>query len=163
MLVANGRLERAIGGPSIDPLDPDQSRRTVYSSVSRLELNRMLALFDYPDANLHSDRRTATTTPLQKLFVLNSPVVMRQSEALARKVLEVAGSGDACGQGPMAVSACRIQTAYQRLFGREPSSRETEIGQQYLDACSSSGASEEQAWQRYAQALMASNEFMYVD
>src|SRR5262249_35906608 len=47
LLSAAGRLDATVGGPSLDPQDPKERRRTVYSAVSRLELNRMLALFDF--------------------------------------------------------------------------------------------------------------------
>ena len=83
MLAVAGRLEDHVGGASIDPTDPEETRRTVYAAVSRLDLNPMLALFDFPDPNAHSERRARTTTPLQKLFVLNSPFMLRQAEALA--------------------------------------------------------------------------------
>ncbi|MGE0761029.1 MAG: PSD1 and planctomycete cytochrome C domain-containing protein, partial [Pirellulaceae bacterium] len=34
ILAANGRLDRVVGGPSIDPQDPAQRRRTIYSRAS---------------------------------------------------------------------------------------------------------------------------------
>ncbi|HUQ68678.1 MAG TPA: PSD1 and planctomycete cytochrome C domain-containing protein, partial [Planctomycetaceae bacterium] len=82
LLSSAGRLDSAVGGASMDPHEPDARRRTVYSRVSRLELNALLARFDFPDPNVHSDGRTETTTPLQKLFVLNSPFMQRQAESL---------------------------------------------------------------------------------
>ena len=36
---------------SIQPDQPDSTRRTVYSEVSRMDLNPMLARFDFPDRN----------------------------------------------------------------------------------------------------------------
>ena len=52
---------------------PTNRRRTVYARISRLKLNDLLMQFDYPDANVHAEQRAVTTTPMQKLFVLNSP------------------------------------------------------------------------------------------
>ncbi len=88
VLAAAGQLDHTLGGSSIDPADPEATRRTLYSEISRLELNPMLALFDYPDPNLHSDGRAQTTTPLQKLFVLNSPFMTRQASRLADRLLQ---------------------------------------------------------------------------
>jgi hypothetical protein len=72
VLAVAGRLDPRVSGPSIQPSDPEECRRTIYSAISRFELNKMLAMFDFPDPNTHSDRRSLTTTPLQKLFVLNA-------------------------------------------------------------------------------------------
>ena len=55
VLAASGVLSDRVGGPSIDPGDPEEGRRTVYSAVSRLDLHPMLARFDFPDPNAHSD------------------------------------------------------------------------------------------------------------
>ena len=67
---------------------PGERRRTIYSRASRLELNKLLAMFDYPDPNVHADRRVETTTPLQKMFVLNSPFMVEQAAALAERLAD---------------------------------------------------------------------------
>ncbi|HEV8542439.1 MAG TPA: DUF1549 and DUF1553 domain-containing protein, partial [Verrucomicrobiae bacterium] len=64
------------GGKSLELDDPKNFRRTVYGRVSRLKLNDTFMQFDYPDANVHAEKRTVTTTPIQKLFMLNSPFVL---------------------------------------------------------------------------------------
>lgn len=145
ILASSGRLENSLGGTSIDPQDPTQRRRTVYSRASRLELNRLLAMFDYPDPNVHSDRRVETITPLQKMFVLNSPFMVEQSSALAGRLT-------AEGEG------ARIEQAYALLYGREPTTDELNLGAAYLSA----GDADAQ-WTRYAQVLLASSEFLYLD
>ena len=48
----------------------------------------MLNLYDFPDANMHAARRVSTTTPLQKLFVINHPFVIRQAEAIVEGLAE---------------------------------------------------------------------------
>jgi hypothetical protein len=146
ILAAVGRLDPAIGGPSIDPSEPASRRRTIYSEVSRFEVNRMLALFDFPDPNVHSDQRVETTTPLQKLFVLNSPFMVRQAEALAERLRTEAG--------PDAES--RIRRGYQLVYGRAPTDEELRLGLEYVEAT-------EVSWRDYAQVLLASNEALMVD
>jgi hypothetical protein len=148
ILVATGRLEAKVGGRSIQPQDPRERRRTVYSAVSRLELNRMLALFDYPDPNVHADRRVETTTPLQKLFVLNSPFVVGQAKALAEQLMAEA---DADSQ--------RIDLAYRLLYGRPPGDVELRLGIDYLHG----GDDHAARWKQYAHVLLAANELLFLD
>ncbi len=59
----------------------------------------------------------------------------------------------------------RIRRAYALLFGRAATDRELRIGRGYL-----AGAEPGQAppgdlsrWERYAQALLATNEFAFID
>ncbi len=148
LLACAGQLDRAIGGRSINPLDPAKRRRTIYCEVSRLDLNRMLALFDFPDPNAHADRRFETTTPLQKLFVLNSPWMVAQAAGLAERLLH-----------KDATDRMRIERAYRLLYGRPASARELQLGLDYLGSDGDRLA----RWGEYAHALLAANEMMFVD
>jgi hypothetical protein len=151
MLSASGRLEAAVGGESIRPDDPDARRRTVYSHVSRLDLNSMLAKFDFPDPNAHAARRNLTTTPLQKLFVLNHPLMDQLATALARRVCDTC---DAHGE--------RIDRAYMLLYSRPASDQERALGLEYLQA-DSNDEDARQRWVQYAQVLLAANETLVLD
>jgi cytochrome c553 len=186
VLAASGWLEASVGGRSIDPLDPQQRRRTVYSRASRLELNRLLALFDYPDPNVHADRRVETISPLQKLFVLNSPLMVAQAQALAERLCrEVpAEETDADRQ--------RIECAWRLLYARPPRPEEVQLALAYLaqeasliqtqhkplatpnpgaeadgattkGSCPGPEAADVSRWTRLAQVLLAANEMMYLD
>src|SRR5262249_32611338 len=73
-------------GKSLELDEPENFRRTVYARVSRLKLDDLLMQWDYPDANVHAEKRSATTTPMQKLFVLNSPFMLARAKALAARV-----------------------------------------------------------------------------
>jgi hypothetical protein len=153
LLSAAGRLDRAVGGPSLDPQDPAERRRTVYSAVSRLDLNRMLALFDFPDPNAHADRRFETTTPLQKLFVLNSPFMVSQAASLAERLrAEVAADGDGADRR-------RIERAYRLLYGRPPTETEIGLGLAFLQG----GDDRPARWWQYAHVLLAANEMLFID
>lgn len=145
LLQAAGRLDRTIGGPSIDPQDVSHGRRTVYSEVSRLKLNRFLAQFDHPDPNAHSGKRAETTTPLQKLFVMNSPLVVDCAERLAKV------TGDA--EEP----AARIDRLYRRVLGRSPSAAEQELAAGYVQSVGTDG------WRRFAAVLLGTNEAWFLD
>jgi hypothetical protein len=153
LLCAAGRLDHTIGGPSIDPQNPQERRRTIASAVSRLELNRMLALFDFPDPNVHASRRVETTTPLQKLFVLNSPFMVAQAGHLAERLrTEVAEDRASADQ-------CRIDRAYRLLYGRPATDAEVRLGLAFLG----NGDDRPARWQQYAHVLLAANEMLFVD
>lgn len=158
LFMASGQLDRQIGGRSFAMSDPDGRRRGLYSEVSRLQLDPMQALFDFPDPNLHSAGRIETTTPLQKLFVMNHPLVVTQGEAAARRVEEMAREtqqgtvGHSTGSAPD--SETLVRTSYRLLFNRYPSSREMDLGVTYLG---------EADLRDYVQALLVSNEFSWVD
>lgn len=153
LLSASGRLDRSIGGPSIDLQDPQERRRSIYSAVSRLELNRMLALFDFPNPNVHASRRTETTTPLQKLFVLNSPFLVFQAGSLAERLRkEVTGETEQAERQ-------RIDLAYRLLYSRPPSETEVRLGLAYLGDEGDRPA----RWPHYAHVLLAANETLFVD
>ena len=146
MLSVAGRLDAVVGGTSIDVQDPKSARRTLYTKVSRLELDHMLQMFDYPDPNVHAARRSETTTPLQKLISLNNPFVIEQAKALSESMQSV--SNDATAQ---------VRWAYATLFAREPSGAELDLGEQFLSV------NEESFLRQYAQVLLASNEMLYLD
>ena len=50
-----------------------------------------------------------------------------------------------------------IRKAYPLLYGREASEAEVELGLRFLRSKGASG------WPEYAQALMSSNEFIFVN
>jgi hypothetical protein len=137
------------GGPSQSLDAPTHHKRTIYSQVSRRELNKTLMLFDYPDANVHAARRSSSTTPTQKLFVMNSPFIIEQSKKLAHRLQQSASDDPS-----------RIRHAYELLFTREPKAEELAIALEFLKQPSDSALT---AWEQLAQALLATNEMLYVD
>ena len=84
MLAVSGQLDDKMGGPTFNLGDAGIKRRTVYAKISRHDLNAVLRLFDFPDANITSEKRTETTVPLQQLFVFNSPFVVESAKAAGR-------------------------------------------------------------------------------
>jgi cytochrome c553/mono/diheme cytochrome c family protein len=148
LLFVSGDLDTAsMGGPSQE-LDLKSTKRSVYLKVSRFKLNPFLSLFDFPDPGMSAELRNVTNVPLQGLFFLNSPVVAQQASHLARRLEREAGAD----------SAARVQLAYRLLFGRPATMRELDAAEKFLhegDAPS--------AWRQYAQALLSSNEFVFVN
>ena len=167
LLDVSGRLDRAMGGASTNLADAGNVRRTVYAKISRHELDSLLRLFDFPDANITSSKRSQTTVPQQQLFVLNSPFMIEQAKSFAARLHREEPTTD----------RARIQRAFALAFGRAPSALEMELGLAYLaaadDAAADSSAADEAAangeqnkmtrWERYTQILLGGNEFMYLD
>ncbi len=152
LLHVSGKLDPALGGPSTKLAEPSNHRRTIYAMVSRHDLDSLLRLFDFPDANITSEKRSETTVPQQQLFVLNSPFMLDQAKAFSARVHNEAVAND----------EARIQHAFQLAYSRSASDVELELGLVYLG----SKADEQTAltrWELYAQVLLSGNEFMYLD
>jgi len=116
----------------------------------------MLARFDFPDPNAHSAMRFETTTPLQKLFLLNSEFMVFQADTLATRLKNYGGS-----------TRSKIERAYKLLFSRDPSEVEISLAKEFLEHTNvdvSSRRNDNAAtWPQYAQALLISNEMFMVD
>ena len=153
MLAATGRLDLALGGPDRNLDDDDNNRRTLYGTVKRRELHAMLRLNDFPDPTTHNASRDLTTTPLQQLFVLNSPFMQQQAAALAERVRREVPEN----------LEWQVQRAYQLLYGREPSDRQKQFAREFLEPAASNPAALGELWKQYAQALLGSNESAFVD
>lgn len=150
VLAVAGTLDDTMGGPTLE-LKPGNRRRTVYASISRHQLNGMLRIFDFPDANVSAAARTTTTVPQQQLFVLNSDFIIAQAKALAKQV--ATETDDPSRQ---------ITLVYQLAFGRAPSSEELAVARSFL---TTEGQADDKLsrWEQYCQAILASNELMYLD
>jgi Protein of unknown function (DUF1553) len=149
LLFVSGQLQSG-GGKSVELDDPKTLKRTLYARISRLKLNDLLMQFDYPDANVHAERRSVTNTPIQKLFVLNSPFMLERARAFAARLARESSGGD----------ESRIGRAYWVLYGRGPTAQEMRLGIEFLKEAAAPGMTR---WEEYAQVLLACNEALYVD
>ncbi len=140
ILQASGTLSDRMYGPSADLDAAGDSRRTVYARISRSRVHAVLRLYDFPDASQHSPGRDLTTTPLQQLFVLNSPFLQEQAAALAHHV-EREPDG-----------AARVRALYRRVLARDPSPQETDLAMSYLAQANLA---------QYCQALLSTNELIF--
>ncbi|MBT4798263.1 MAG: DUF1553 domain-containing protein [Verrucomicrobia bacterium] len=150
LLAISGNLDPAMGGPTIE-LSKNKTRRTVYASISRHQLNGMLRIFDFPDANVSAASRTETTVPQQQLFVLNSDFIIDQAKAFTKRVT---GKYDEVPE--------QVEFAYRLVFGRSPSKAELQVAEAYL-SIEKEKDDKLSRWEQYGQALLASNELMYLD
>jgi hypothetical protein len=151
LLAVSGTLSTQVGGPTFDLRDASATRRTVYAKVSRHELNGLLRLFDFPDANVTADKRTITTVPQQQLFALNSDFMVNQAKAFAARAEKLGTTAEE-----------RVRAAYRLAFGRAPERAELELATKFLELPPKTD-DKLTRWQQFAQVLLASNELMYVD
>jgi mono/diheme cytochrome c family protein len=143
LLQVSGRLDLKEGGLA-QHLGKDNVRRTVYSFVSRRKLEADLALFDFPNPNNTSEQRTATNVPPQRLYFMNNDWVITQAKDFAARL-----HGD---------DSKRLDEAYRLLFQRLPNPQEKKLGLEFLHA---QGSGDD--WPKYAQVLLTSNEFQFLD
>ncbi|MCP4511917.1 MAG: DUF1549 domain-containing protein [Fuerstiella sp.] len=151
ILQVSGQLDLTAGGSSVALDDPNNVRRTIYSTIHRREMSTMLLTHDFPGPTSHSPQRVSTTTSLQGLYALNGPLLEKQASALAARLAARFPEND----------GNRIALAYSLLYCRQPTPAELDLGLQYLGACEK----EQRAavWQQYAHVLLVANEFLFVD
>jgi len=139
LLVASGKLEDKIGGPSVFPPVPanlgagnqwevskdvhDQNRRSLYIFTRRSVPYPLLESFNMASAQEAHSKREVTTSPLQSLTLFNSDVVFGWSQALAGRVINEAGNDE----------AAQLDRLYQILFSRAATGSEKETLQKFLN------------------------------
>ena len=88
--------------------------------------------------------------------MMNSPFVVQQAQGVIARP-EIAG---------ISAPEQRILALYRLLFGRAPTTDEIDLGIQFVAGAESEPSvkdSKFSPWERYVQALLLSNEFVFVD
>lgn len=141
LLVASGKLEDKVGGPSVYPPLPsaintnyannnangfndrmwrtskdekDHNRRSLYVFTRRSIPYPILDSFNMASPQEAHSKREVTTTPLQALTLYNSELIFDWSKSLAGRVINEAGETE----------EDRIGRLYQILFARQPNDDE---------------------------------------
>ncbi|MEO6710944.1 MAG: DUF1553 domain-containing protein, partial [Planctomycetota bacterium] len=188
VLFASGSLDLSIGGSlleikngeyvtndqSKDAARYDAPRRSLYLPIIRNAMLDLFSAFDYPDPSMTVEQRPSTTSPIQALYLMNSPLVLAASSKLANTAIDSRGDARA-----------RVGLLYESTHGRAPAKDEidralgfiarataprseelprTNIGQETgTKAPEDAAARESEAWSLLAQVLLVSNEFLFVD
>lgn len=166
LLVAAGRLDSKMGGPSVSITDaPFSTRRSVYGFIERQNLPSFFRTFDFANPNVHTPERPLTSSPQQALFLMNSPFAIEQSVCLAaRSEQKAAGMVDSEKGGDQLRRVARL---FRCTYGRDPSVDELADALDFVergDVLSAAKAKDQLfRWQQLAQVLLMSNEFMFVD
>lgn len=144
---------------SKDLTNYESRRRSIYLPVVRNNVYDLFQLLDFPDPAVSSGDRVATTIAPQALLVMNSDFVWQCSAEFA-DVLRSQSTDD----------AARIQLAYVRAYGRNPTSEESAASRAYLRdienemnrAAKPHANSRDAAWTSLCHVILSSNEFIYL-
>ena len=130
LLVAAGRLDEKMGGPSVSLTDaPFSTRRSVYGFIERQNLPAFFRTFDFANPNTHTPERPQTTAPQQALFLMNSPFAIEQTSQLAAR----SEKPNASPPGAAAERVRRINRLFRCTLAREPSIDELTDALEFVD------------------------------
>ncbi|MCA9051347.1 MAG: DUF1553 domain-containing protein, partial [Planctomycetaceae bacterium] len=115
----------------------------IYAHKVRMERVPVFGAFDCPDAGLPAPVRSRSTTAIQALNLFNSPFVLEQADAFARRITTEC---DSAGTSP-------IDRAFLLAVGREPSESEQATA---VATVSDHGLS------TLCRALLNSSEFLFL-
>jgi len=126
----------------------------VYGFIDRQDLPNFFRVFDIASPDQSSPRRPRTTVPQQSLFLMNSPFVVEQAQALAARPEVASAPSD----------QQKIASLYRLVLNRPPDSDELAIGRHFVSAAVAPAEETKlSAWEQYAQLLLLTNEVMYID
>jgi hypothetical protein len=173
LLAVSGRLDPALGGPSIQPFrEKDYAdrrlfagpldghgRRSVYIKCNLMESPKFLSAFNIPGGKVTQGRRDVTNVPAQALAMLNDPLVIAQAGEWARRL--VARPDESIGQ--------RIDAMFQAALSRPP----TEAEQSRVETAAAQLAElhgvpppdilkSEIVWRELAHTLFNLQEFVFI-
>jgi len=154
----------------IDDVGPQKYRRSIFVEVPRSRPLNMLATFDLPIMTPNCDLRRCSTVAPQSLWFLNDSHVVELSDHLS----------DHMFGGALPDTKSRINDLFMRLFGREPLSSELTNIEHYLEEQANLFRADPAVeWQKtvtqwphapdvraiatLCQAMLSSNEFLYVE
>ncbi len=192
LLIAAGRLDDRLYGQSLPVEDDfvgqvvvkdDRPRRSIYVQVRRSKPLSMLTTFDAPQMMLNCERRIPSTGAPQALMLMNSDVLLKHSELVARRsriharLSEqnqasslVDGPADAVHAVGHPAIAQQVAFAWRLVYQRSPEPSELEAAQAFLNEQMKTLANQPDVADReltavtsLCQQLLSSNEFLYVD
>jgi len=181
-------LDPALGGKPVEALTPPFSqRRALYGRIDRQFVPGVLRVFDFANPDLHIPRRNETTVPQQALFFLNHPFVLERSRALAkasegagappervrelfRRALQREASDEEINEALAFVAAngegLNNDQFLWSIALSELADKDGETPATVWDAACdfpADTATPLTAWEQLAQAVLCSNEFLFVD
>lgn len=146
----DGQSVSLIGFKPEVPADLDGSvHRSIYLPVIRDHLPDVLEQFDVANPSMVIGHRDVTNVPMQALYLLNGPFVLRQAEALAGRLVQ-ARSG----------RLAQVELAFQLCFNRGPDAEETRLADAFFEE---GGEGDVTRLAAFCQSLMSSAEFRIVD
>jgi uncharacterized protein DUF1553 len=159
LLSVAGRLDTTMGGRAVElTTRPFSTRRTVYGFIDRQNLPGLFRTFDFASPDTHTPQRYTTTVPQQALFLMNSPFVIEQARHFLQRT-------DAAG---LMKDEEKVKRMYQLAYGRTAETDEIALGLRFLAESRQNNEAKKaptslSVWEQYAQVLLLSNEFAFVD
>ena len=149
VLAVAGNLNLKQGGRS-EKIEnkTNANRRTIYGFIDRQNLPSLFRTFDFAGPDTTCGRRFTTTIPQQPLYLLNSPFIEAQAKRLAESTPVASVRGEE-----------RIHVMFRQVYQRDPKDWELNSAKRFVDQFVPAAA----AWERLGQALLVSNEMMFVD
>lgn len=135
-------VEEDTAAPS--PSTDDFCRRTMFDALDRRKTDVTAALFDGPDSKAIVPVRAETTTAPQALFLMNNPLMSDTAERLSSRLANESVSDD----------RQRLENLWLLALGRPIEPTEVDIALRFIT---------QHSWERFIQALLATNEFVYLD
>jgi len=163
LLALSGLLDKQVGGfvwtfenyklvfnhTSEDATTYESNRRALYLPVIRNHVYDLFELFDFPDPGTVNGNRADSTIAPQALYLMNSPLVLRATESMAKALMKE----------EELTNAQRVQRLYAQVFNRPPTVKETQRAVVFINNFAQDRLA---SWQALSQALVSSNEFLYL-
>ncbi len=156
MLAVSEELDVSIGGRPVDlAATPTIPRRSVYGFINRDIIANLMSTFDAANPNACTAKRPETTVPQQTLFALNSEFIQDRAARLAAIIK----------QSETASDDEKIDLLFHRILSRHPTSVERDLSKQFLKSLppETTPPDLDKLWAHLAHALLASNEFTFLD
>ena len=149
----NGNVERGLAVSKITMNATEH--RSVYLPIVRNLLPEFLSAFDFAEPSMIVGQRQETTVPAQALFLLNSPFVIAQAEAMAKSLQKEENSD----------LETRVVQAYQRALSRPPTEEELARAMKFHQGVVAKKGEQAttKALAHLCHALFATAEFRYLD
>ena len=176
MLAVSQELDATMGGRPIDlNQSPAIPRRSVYGFVNRDIIANLMSTFDAANPNACTAKRPETTVPQQTLFALNSDFIQDRATRVSSLTKQM----------NLPTDEERIVALVRKVLSRTPTGFEVDRAKHFLDeanGAAANGAAANRAaangaatntdgspidpegrWTQLAHALLASNEFLFLD
>ncbi len=83
LLALGGKLDLKQGGQPVNlTAEPFSTRRTIYGAMDRSNVPEVFNQFDFANPDITTGKRYETTVPQQSLFLMNAPLVVEQAKNL---------------------------------------------------------------------------------
>jgi hypothetical protein len=142
-------------------INTETTHRSVYLPIVRGLVPESLGLFDFADPSLLSGKREITTVPSQALYMMNSPFILGNANAMASHLVADLGL-----RGP-ALATEAFYRCYSRPPTKEEGRRTLEFITRFLEVAEGEGHSTDEArilaLTTFCQSLIGSAEFRYLN